>query len=190
MGAVVGRRTTVAALAVLAAIILVGSGCDATTDGSAASVTTTDEAGVAEALWDPCTQIGDQLLRQVGVDPSTQDNTISGVENVKGWKLCSWKDKAVRENYALGVWTTTHTIEESKEDVNNVDFSDITIAGRWGVQFRRASDTHNEKCYLSFPAIGQSIEISVYKSVLTEDERNPCDIASSAAEILVPEFPQ
>ncbi|MGV9636468.1 DUF3558 domain-containing protein [Nocardia rhamnosiphila] len=189
MGVAVGRRTTVAAVAVLTGVVLVGSGCDATTDGSAAPLTT-DEAATAEALWDPCKQIGDDVLRQVGVDPSTQDNTISGVEKVEGWKLCSWKDKAVRENYALGVWATTHTIEESKKDTNNVDFSDITVAGRPGVQFRRASDTRNEKCYLSFPASGQSIEISIYKSVLTEDERSPCDIASSAAEILVPEFPQ
>ncbi|WP_327149286.1 DUF3558 domain-containing protein [Nocardia sp. NBC_01329] len=188
MGAVVGQRTTVAAVAVLAGAVLAVSGCDATTGGSAVAVTTTD-AAATEALWDPCTQISDGVLRQVGVDPSTRDNTISGVENVEGWKLCSWHDKPVRWNYALGVWATSHSIEETKQDHNNIDFADVIVAGRSGVQFKRAEDSHEEMCYLSFPVDGQSIEISIYKTVLTEDRRAPCDIASAAAEILVPIFP-
>lgn len=183
-----GRRTAVTTVSVLAGAVLAVSGCDATTGGSAAPATTTD-AVATEALWDPCTQISDDVLRQVGVDPSTRDNTISGVENVEGWKLCSWHDRAVRWNYALGVWATTHSIEETKQDRNNIDFADVIAAGRSGVRFKRAEDSHEEMCYLSFPANGQSIEISIYKTVLTEDERNPCDIALSAAEVLVPVFP-
>lgn len=168
-----------------------GTGCDATTGGSAGPVTTTD-AVATEALWDPCTQINDDVLRQVGVDPSTRDNTISGVENVEGWKLCSWHDKPSDWNYRLGVWSTAHTIEETKQDKNNVGFTDINVAGRSGVQFRRAEDRYEEKCYLSFPSGSQAIEISVYKAFTTlarEDDRAPCVIASAAAEILVPTFP-
>lgn len=182
-----------AAIVVLAGVLLTVSGCGAATDGSAAPVTTTDAVAATEALWDPCTQISDDVLRQVGVDPATRDNTISGVENVEGWKLCSWKDKLVRENYALGVWSTTHTIEESKKDENNVAFSDISVGGRDGVQFRRAYDKEDEVCYLSFPASGQSVEISIYKAYSTmelEDNRPPCEIAAAAADVLVPLFPE
>ncbi|MCX0270643.1 DUF3558 domain-containing protein [Nocardia zapadnayensis] len=182
-----------AAVVALAGALLAVSGCDAATDGSAAPVTTTDAAAATEALWDPCTQISDDMLRQVGVDPATRDNTISGVENVEGWKLCSWKDKLARENYALGVWATTHTIEESKQDGNNVDFFDISVGGRHGVQFRRAYDKRDEVCYLSFPANGQTVDISVYKAYSTiglEDDRPPCEIAAAAAEVLVPIIPE
>ncbi|MBF6097216.1 DUF3558 domain-containing protein [Nocardia cyriacigeorgica] len=184
-----GRRTT-AAVAVLAGALLAATGCNATNEGTATPVSSTDQSTSNEALWDPCAQIGDDVLAQLGVDPSTEDDTISGVENVPGWKLCSWHDKASRWDYTLGVWATTHTIEESKKDPNNVDFTAITIAGREGVQFRRAYDKHDEVCYLSFPSNSQSIEISIHKSVLTTDERNPCVIASAAAETLVPNFPK
>ncbi|MEU4314494.1 DUF3558 domain-containing protein [Nocardia sp. NPDC024068] len=165
------------------------TGCDATTGGTASPETTTDAVAATEALWDPCSQVSEDVLRQVGVDPSTRDNTISGVERVEGWKLCSWKDKPTRENYRLGVWSTTQTVEDSKRDTNNVGFTEVTLSGRSGIQFKQANDTHNEVCFLRFPADNQSIEISIYKAVSTEDERDPCDIAAAAAESLVPVFP-
>ncbi|WP_330253698.1 DUF3558 domain-containing protein [Nocardia sp. NBC_00565] len=179
-----------AAVAVLAGVFVVATGCDSANGGTATTVSTTDKAAATAALWDPCTQISDETLRQVGVDPSTRGNTISGVENVEGWKLCSWHDKPSRWDYALGVWSTTHTIDESKKDENNVDFADISIAGREGVQFRRREDRNDEICYISFPSSGQAIDISVYKTVLTKDNRGPCVIAAAAAEILVPIFPK
>lgn len=165
------------------------TGCDANPPGSTTPETSTDEAAATEALWDPCTQISDDVLQRVGVDPTTRDNKISGVEYVEGWKLCSWKEKEIREDYSLGVWATTHTIEETKEDENNIDFTDISVSGRPGVQFKRADDTGDRVCYLSFPSNGQSVEISIYKTVSTKDDRGPCEIASAAGEILVPVFP-
>lgn len=178
-------------MAILTGVLLAVTGCDTTPEGSA-GVETTADAAANEALWDPCTQINDDVLRRVGVDPATRDNTISGVENVEGWKLCSWHDKGVRWNYTLGVWSTTHTVEDSKRDENNIEFTDVAVSGRSGVQFRRAYDKEDEKCYLSFPADGQSIEISIYKAYTTmglEDSRDPCAIAMAAAEVLVPLFP-
>jgi len=185
----VPQRTTTA-VAILAGALLAVTSCDANTGGSTTPETTTDEAGATEALWDPCTQISDDVLQQVGVDPTTRNNKISGVEYVEGWKLCSWHDKAVRWDYRLGVWATTHTTEESKEDENNIGFTDISIADRTGVQFKRADDAHDEQCFLSFPSGNQSIEISIYKSVLTKDQRGPCEIATAAANTLVPIFPK
>ncbi|MGY4099557.1 DUF3558 domain-containing protein [Nocardia sp. R16R-3T] len=174
----------------LAGVLIAATGCGATNGRTATPATTTDKAAATAALWDPCTQISDSILRQVGVDPSTRNNTISGVENVEGWKLCSWNDQPGRANYNLGVWSTTHTIDESKKDGNNVDFTAISIAGREGVQFRRAYDSDNEVCYFSFPSNGHTIEISIYKTTLTKDKRNPCVIATAAADTLVPNFPK
>ncbi|MEV6134717.1 DUF3558 domain-containing protein [Nocardia sp. NPDC051990] len=187
-----GRRTT-AAVAVLAGALVVATGCGSTNGETAPPSSTSDKTAATAALWDPCTQITNETLRQVGVDPSTRSDTIAGVEKVEGWKLCSWKDKPTRSNYSLGVWSTTHTIDESKKDANNIDFTDVSIAGRDGVQFRRADDRNDEVCYLSFPSNRQTIEISIYKSFSTkklEDDRGPCVIAAVAAEILVPTFPK
>lgn len=187
MGAVV-RQRTIAIAALLAGALLAVTGCGASTEGSAIRETTTDVA-TTETLWDPCTQISDDVLRQVGVDPTTRDNTISGVENVEGWKLCSWDDKASRWNYTLGVWSTVHTIEEIKGDQNNTDFTNISVGSRSGLQFRKVHDSHNEECYIALPTDGQSIEVSIYKTVSTRDGRDSCDIAKTAAELLVPIFP-
>lgn len=186
-----GQRA-IAAVTILAGALLVITGCDAS-PGQPGVPTTTEDAAAADAnLWDPCS-IDEDLLRQVGVDPATRDDTISGVRDVGGWRLCSWKDKPVRGSYSLGVWSTVHTIEESKQDANNIEFTDIAVAGRSGTQFKRADDPEGDVCYLSFPADGQSIEISVYKAYSTmelEDEREPCVIGLAAAESLVPEFPK
>lgn len=186
------QRTT-AAVAILAGALLAAAGCDANTGGSNTPETSTDAAAATEALWDPCTQIGDDVLQQVGVDPTTQDNTISGVEDVEGWKHCSWKNKASRWDYTLGVWSTTHTIEEIKDDPNNIDLSDASSAGRSASQFRKAHDSHDEACYLAVPAEAQTIEISAYKTFTTvapSDERSPCEIATEAAGVLAPTLPE
>ncbi|MEV2220427.1 DUF3558 domain-containing protein [Nocardia vinacea] len=184
-----GRRTT-AKVAVLAGALLVATGCATTNGGTATPATTTDKAKATAALWDPCTQISDSILRDVGVDPSTRNNTISGVENVEGWKLCSWNDQPDRANYNLGVWSTIYTIEDVKGDENNIGFTNISIAGRSGVEFRKAHDRDGGECYLAFPSNGQTVEISIYKTTLTKDDRTSCVIASAAAEKLMPTLPK
>ncbi|WP_157107927.1 DUF3558 domain-containing protein [Nocardia amikacinitolerans] len=171
---------------------MAATGCDATNGGTATPSSTTDKAAATAALWDPCTQISDDVLRKVGVDPSTRDTTISGVENVPGWKLCSWHDKPSRWSYDLGVWSTIYSIEDVKGDENNIEFTDVSIAGRSGVRFRKAHDTDGNVCYLAFPASTQTIEISVYKAFTTKtpaNDRDPCSIASTAAETIVPVLP-
>lgn len=188
-GAAVGQRTT-AVVAMLAGTLLAATGCNATNEGTATPVSTTDKAAATEALWDPCTQVGEDVLAQVGVDSSTKDTTISGVENVEGWKLCSWHNKRSRWDYTLGIWSTIHTVDEIKADPNNTDFTDITAAGRSGIQFRKAHDAaYNSVCYIAFPSNGQTFEVSIYKTPLTTDDRDPCEIALAASEFVVPVFP-
>ncbi|TLG14401.1 DUF3558 domain-containing protein [Nocardia cyriacigeorgica] len=189
-GAVVGRRTT-AAGAVLAVALAAATGCDATNDGTATPASTTAKTTATEALWDPCTQIGEDTLAQVGVDSSTKDTTISGVENVEGWKLCSWHNKPSRWDYTVGVWSTVHALDEIKKDPNNTGFTDISAAGRSGVQFGKAHDAaYDSVCYLGFPFSGGTIEISVYNSPASDTAQDPCDTAKAAAETLVPLFPK
>ncbi len=183
-----GQRRT-AAVTILTGALLLVTACDATTEGPAAPEITTDGAA-SEALWDPCTQIHEDSLRQIGVDPTTRDNTISGVENVEGWKLCSWHNKKSRWDYTLGVWSTTHTIEGLKADTNNIAFADITVSGKNGTQFEKAHDTYNSVCYLGFPFTEGTIEVSVFKSAASDSDLDPCQTARTAAEALVLQFPE
>ncbi|MFE3446539.1 DUF3558 domain-containing protein [Nocardia sp. NPDC059180] len=182
-----GRRKT-AVVAVLAGALLAAAGCGSANEGTATPTATTDQAAAEEALWDPC-QISDDVLVRIGVDPSTEDNTIAGVENVEGWELCSWKDKPTRSNYTVGAWSTTHSLEDIKSDSNNIEYEELSVAGRTGIQFRKSHDEDKSECYIAFPSGAQTLEVSAYKSTLTEDVRDSCEIALSAAEALVPIFP-
>ncbi|WP_280417839.1 DUF3558 domain-containing protein [Nocardia carnea] len=163
--------------------LLTLTGCDATGE-SVTPETSADAVPTNQVLRDPCAQVSDDILRQMGLDPAMRNNTISDVEDDEGWKLCSWKDKPVRENYKLGIWATTHAIEDSKQDKNNISFTDITISDLAGVPFKRAEDTHDEVCDLSFRAHGGAIDISIYKAVSTRDDRDPCDMANPLHKFL------
>ncbi|MFD0361980.1 DUF3558 family protein [Nocardia sp. GCM10030253] len=52
---------------------------------------TTNTSAATTALWDPCTQVSDALLKQVGVNPATKESGIAGVEE-SDWKVCSWNN--------------------------------------------------------------------------------------------------
>jgi hypothetical protein len=150
--------------------------------------TTTDTSAATAALWDPCTQVSDQQLQQIGVVSSTKKSGVAGVEE-PGWKVCSWHDASSQWNYSLGVWSTVYSVDDLRKKPDNVDFVRINVNGRDGFRFRNTSDTDGEDCDLAFPASQGALQITVFntspKSAVT-----PCDRATSAAEVLVPGFPR
>ncbi|MGY1896628.1 DUF3558 domain-containing protein [Nocardia gipuzkoensis] len=163
------------------------AGCTQSTDGTANPNMSTDKNAATAALWDPCTQISDQTLRNLGVDPATRESGIGGVQ-VDRWKVCTWHDTPEWQ-YSLTVWSTTFTVDDLKKKKENVDFVDITIGVRNGVRHGIASDRKNEKCYLAFPASQGAVEVSVL-NVSSRATVPPCDRVSSAAQVLVPAFPR
>ncbi|WP_249645118.1 DUF3558 domain-containing protein [Nocardia sputi] len=175
-----GRRTT-ATVAALAGVVLVASGCESATNGTA----TTDTSAAAAALWDPCTQVPNSTLQQIGVRPDTKRSGVAGVEE-SGWKVCSWNN----DDFNLGVSTTIHTVDDFKAKPDNIDFSDISIAGRDGVQHRRTSDRFNELCDLIFPANSGSYGVTISNRASAKNPVEPCSRARAAAAILVPTFPR
>ncbi len=173
----------------LAGALLAATGCDAANEGTATPVSTTDSAAATEALWDPCTEVDSATLNQLGVDESTQDSTVSGVENVEGWKKCSWHDTP-EWNYTLTVWSTAHSVDDAKKDTKNTDYSEVTVGGRAGVQFRKSYDRYDEKCYLAFPSGSGSVQVSIFNMTSSGEAGDPCTRAISAAEALMPSIPE
>ncbi|WP_280244863.1 DUF3558 domain-containing protein [Nocardia abscessus] len=182
-----GQRTT-ATVAALAGVVLVASGCESGTNGTATPSTTTDTSAATAALWDPCTQVPDEQLQRIGVVSSTKKSGIAGVEQ-PGWKVCSWHDAASQWNYSLGVWSTIYSIDDLRKKPGNVDFVSINVRGRDGFRFRNTSDVEGEDCDLAFPAGQGALQITVFN---TSPKGNvaPCDRAMNAAEVLVPTFPR
>lgn len=179
-----GRRTTATVVA-LAGVVLVASGCDAGTNGTATPSTTTDISAATAALWDPCTQVSDQVLQKIGVSPSTRESGVAGVEE-PGWKHCTWSGA----DFALGVWSTIHSVDDFKRKEGNVGFTDISVGGRSGVQYRRAKDKFDEDCDLVFPASDGALSITIYNHASSKNVIAPCTRAMTAAETLAPIFPR
>lgn len=182
--ALVGRRT---GAAVVLAGVLALAGCTQSSDETATPSTSIDQKTANAALWDPCTQVSDGTLRTLGVDPSTRESGIGGVQ-VEGWKVCTWHDTPDWD-YSLTVWSTSFTVDDLKQKKENVDFADISIGSRNGVRHRIASDSKNEKCYLAFPASQGTVEVSVL-NVTSRATVPPCDRASSAANALMTFLPR
>lgn len=180
-----GRRTT-AAVAALAGVVLVVSGCGTETKGKPEPSTDTSAAG---ALWDPCTQVSDAVLKQIGVDPGSKKSGVAGVEE-PGWKVCSWHDPEHPFNYDLGIWATIRTVDEIKKKQDNIDFTPVTVGGRAGFTFRSASYDDDEVCDLVFPtAQGGSVQVSSFNISTKSRQVPPCNRTLAAAEILAPILP-
>ena len=172
-------------LALLAVAAVLTAGCDAQTGTD----TPQDTSPPPVALWDPCTEVSDSTLQSAGLDPATKSNTIGGVENVEGWELCSWKNQGPWD-YSVGVWSTSHTIDEIRANPVNTDFRDVTVAGRSAVQHGVTGSPAANVCYLQFPAGAQVLSVSVTKTISGDNPMNPCTLATNAAEVIAPELPQ
>ena len=184
-----GYRATTA-VAILACGLLAATGCDG------APVTAPEKkTGKAanEASWDPCTQIDNDALAQAGVDPATRDNAIEDVHDIEGWKLCSWHNRDADWDHTLGIWSTTYTTDDFRVDNQDkpyvVDVTDISVAGRPGVQYRKAYDFPNSVCYLGIPYSGGMVQATILNTAPTESKQDPCITVTQTVEMLASELP-
>jgi hypothetical protein len=169
-----------------AVVLVVGTGCSSSTSGTASPETSAADANSA-VNWDPCTQISDDVVRQVGADPTTRETGVGGVA-VEGWKACSWYFQPEKAR-SLTVWSSKFTADDLKKKSDNIDFAAISVAGRDGWRYHRASDTRHEDCDLVFPAKSGSFQLSFY-NLTPSITADPCDGAMSAADTIVPLFPR
>lgn len=170
------RRGVVVAAAALS---LLATGCGGSTEG-----TPQPSSEAAVALWDPCTEVGGAELATLKLDPGTKETGVAGVEE-PGWKVCSWNNT----DYSLGVFSTRRTIQEFRDKPDNVDFRDITIAGRPAVQHGTASDDRNEVCSVLFPVGQGTVQFLVLNSAGSRNGADPCARATQAATVLAARIP-
>ncbi|MEV6322975.1 DUF3558 domain-containing protein [Nocardia sp. NPDC051787] len=173
--------------AVMLAGVLTLAGCTQPTDEAATPSASIDKKAATAALWDPCTQISDQTLRSLDVDPATRESGVGGVQT-EGWKMCSWSPSP-RKDYSLTVDSSIFTVDDFKKKEGNVDFVDISVKGRSGWRYHRSNDKKNEKCDLLFPSSQGVHGISFY-NLSPSAKTVPCDRALAAADVLVPLFPK
>ncbi|MEU6563163.1 DUF3558 domain-containing protein [Nocardia nova] len=170
--------------AVVAAVCIAGAfsaaGCSTETNG-----TPTATADPAAALWDPCTQVPDSALTAAGLDPSTKESGVGGVEQ-HGWKICGWNSSP--KKFAITVYSTARPPAEIANKSGNIEQRDVTIAGRSGTEFKASGwDT---QCNAVFPAQQGAIQLQVLGRLAEDNPINPCETLASVGNSIVPTFPK
>ncbi|WP_092807483.1 DUF3558 domain-containing protein [Rhodococcus globerulus] len=152
---------------ILAAIVigLFAVGCGSTVEGDP------ERASGQEGLFNPCTDIPDSVIEEVGLDPSTENIDISGVEQ-PGWKICSW----AASWYYVIVYSNKYSIVDARANADFAGFTSMRIGTRDVVQFRRTEDVEVERCYAAIDVDQGSIWIAVDLKG-GEEQRDPiCEL--------------
>ncbi|MFQ6397093.1 hypothetical protein ACLMAJ_26985 [Nocardia sp. KC 131] len=146
----------------------------------------TDRQAAADALWDP-TLIGDDVWRQIGVDPSTLSSDIGGIGRIDGFRRRGGHGHP--RIYSVDVWSQVYTVDDFTHKESGAEFVPITIAGRPGLRYRRASDRAGDRCNLIFASILGSFSIEVLR-LEPRSRVAPHDRAIEVANVVVPLLPR
>ncbi|OXR42376.1 hypothetical protein B7C42_05575 [Nocardia cerradoensis] len=171
-------RRYIAAAAICAA--LAAAGCSSTTEG-----TPTTTADKAADLWDPCTGIPDNALRAANVDPASKESGVGGIQQ-SGWKICGWRGP----EYSITAYSTARSVDEFEHKPGNVDFTDVTIAGRSGRQFRVEGASKQLDCNVVFPVQQGVVQLQVLGRASLDNPPEPCGVLARIGESIVPSFPK
>jgi hypothetical protein len=161
------------------------AGCGPTVSGSPATTTRNlDDIQV----WNPCTQLGDDVLRSTGVDPATKSVTTDPPQGPAAWRICGWYPPG--RAYKMTVYSSSHTVAESKANEKNTGFRDVTIGPRNGMTYQDKSDAQGDRCYVSFPAEQGMFEVSASWTGNGARTLDMCEIAVKYAKDLEPHLPK
>ncbi|MGW5312125.1 DUF3558 family protein [Nocardia thailandica] len=166
---------------VIAGVAMTAAGCDGS--GEPAAKGTTSAAG--PALWNPCTEIPDASLTAAGVDPKTEEKGVAGVAQ-PGWEICGWDGP----KYSLTVYATAKSVAEFEAKPGNVDFRDVTIAGRAGREFRVEGASKKFDCDVVFPTEHGVVQLQVLGRASLDVPIEPCPVLATVGDALVPTFPK
>ncbi|WP_084823842.1 DUF3558 domain-containing protein [Nocardia beijingensis] len=169
-------------LALLIGALATGTvGCEGTTTGSP---TTGSSTSATQALFNPCTGIPDDALRAAGVDPASEESGIAGVHQ-SGWEICAWDGP----KYFITVYSTSRTVAEFEHKPGNVEFRDVTVAGRQGRQFKVEGASKNLGCDVLFPASQGVVQLSVLNRAGMDGLDDPCSVLYRVGQSIVPSLP-
>lgn len=173
------HRITLIPLTIALALGLAACGDDS---GGSPAATTTPAASPATQLFDPCTGIPDAALTSAGLDPASKQVGVGGVKQ-PGWEICGWKGA----DFTLGVFSNGMSVAEFERKPGNVDFQDVTIAGRPGRQFRVDDAAKDQMCDVLFPARQGLLQLTL---VTKTADANPCDRLATIGQAIVPALPK
>ncbi|OCF89120.1 hypothetical protein AW168_15820 [Nocardia brasiliensis] len=138
-------------------------------------------------LWNPCTEISDDVLQSVGLRPATEDSGITRPLHSRQ-EICRWD--APRYAYTVTVYSTAETVTETELEPTLVEFQDVTLAERAGRQFRIAGDSKPFGCNVVFAAEQGGFQIRVFIDPSLVERENPCQRLDLVSRSIVPILPR
>lgn len=147
-------------------LVWAAAGCSSVVEGAA------EPASGQEGLFDPCKDIPDSVLEEVGLDPATEEVDIAGVEQ-PGWKICGWSGSW----YFLTVYSTARTVNDVRRNADYRDVEELRAGSRHGIQFQRVDDVDGNGCYIAFPVEQGSIWVNIERMLSEAQEEPSCVVA-------------
>ncbi|MEU7768385.1 DUF3558 domain-containing protein [Nocardia sp. NPDC049190] len=174
-------RTTLGGVAVLALV----TGCGSSVDGTA---TTTAKPANDIQIFNPCTQLSDDVLRGTGVDPATKSVTTDPPSGPASWRICGWQSTELP--YFVDVASSTHTVEETRANDKETGFRDVMIGPRASLIHQDKTDTRGETCRVAIPAEQGMFVISATWRASKPITNDRCELAVGHAKDLEPHLPK
>ncbi|MGW6727285.1 DUF3558 domain-containing protein [Nocardia sp. NPDC055029] len=179
-------RVAIGAVVVSAA----ASGCGPGGETGSAQPTTRDLDKIV--VFNVCSQLSDEVLRGAGLDPATKDVVTDPPSGPSTWRVCNWKpadDRYGSGRRTVGVYSTSHTLAETRDKSSVIDVKDAKVGSRQGLMFREKSSPN--RCFVAFEAEQGMFEVDV-AWLSNEGPRvgDPCDMAAKYAANLEPHLPK
>ncbi|MFG3519879.1 hypothetical protein ACGF5S_06400 [Nocardia nova] len=86
--------------------------------------------------------------------------------------------------------SAARTVDQFENKPGNVDFTDVTIAGRSGRQFRLDGASKRLNCNVVFAAQQGVVQLQVLIRAALDDPPEPCELLARIGENLVPWLPE
>jgi hypothetical protein len=166
---------------------VLAAGCAPSTEGTATSAAASTSVGHIE-IFNPCTQLPDNILTEAGLNPATKNVVTDPPEGESSWRVCAWRtpDNLIR----VTILSTSHTLDQARANENLTHKTDTTIGSRPALRSHDKTETDGRSCYTSFQAGQGLFEI---KATWFEEEgwtRDICQISSEFATALEPHLPR
>lgn len=177
----------VRAMLATAAATALATGCTSSTEGSVTGTAAPTVAGPID-VFNPCTDLPDQVLIGIGLNPATKSVVTDPPEGESSWRVCGWRtpDNLIR----VTVLSTSHTLDEGRKNENMVQKSETTVGSREALRSYDKSETDGRSCYTSMEADQGMFEISA--AWFEEDgwTRDICEVSGEFAAALDPHLPR
>ncbi|WP_280508561.1 DUF3558 domain-containing protein [Nocardia flavorosea] len=173
-------------LATAAATALV-TGCTSGTDGVATTTVAPTTTGPIE-VYNPCSELPDQVVAEVGLNPASKDIVTDAPEGETSWRVCAWLTPD--DLILVSVLSTSHTLDEARANKNLVHKVETTVGSRPALRSNDKTEIDGKSCYTSFAAEQGMFEI---KATWFEEDgwtRDICEISGEFASALEPHLPK